>query len=380
MRIGYMVHNAGLGGGELLLACHLAHADRRNFEPFVVCPAEGALSQHLRHLGVRVAFHPVNRDIRFPRFSAPSPHTALRLAAEFRRERVDLIHSYTFETRNYASAAALLAGLPLVHTCQDTWFATGFGRLQWAAMNYVAARVVATSEAALGSLRVGERLDPRRVALIQAGVDLARFAPRDDAAAVRGQLGIEGAAPVVGIVSRFCPDKGFDVFFAAAARIAQRFPAARFLVVGDAVLQTDDYAGRIGELVHELDLSANTILTGFRSDVERLIGCMDVLVSASPHESFGLTLAEAAACGRPVVSTRNGGAEEIVVDGETGLLVPVGDAAALAASVISLLEDAQRADAMGAEARRRAEACFDIRTMVRKIEALYLQVHGASRR
>jgi glycosyltransferase involved in cell wall biosynthesis len=380
MRIGYMIHNAGLGGGELLLAAHLAHADRRNFEPFVVCPREGALSRHLQQLGVRVAFHPVNRGMRLPPFSAPSPRTALRLAAEYRRERVDLIHSYTLETRNYANAAALLAGLPLVHTCQDTWFGTSFGRLQWAAMNHVASRVVATSETALGSLRVGERLDPRRVALIKAGVDLDRFTPRSDAGAVRGQLGIDGAAPVVGIVSRFCPDKGFDVFFAAAARIARRFPAVRFLVVGGAVLQTDDYAGRILELIHELGLSENTILTGFRDDVERLIGCMDVLVSASPHESFGLTLAEAAACGRAVVSTRNGGAEEIVVDGETGLLVPVGDAAALADSVIALLADAQRAHAMGAAARRRAEACFDIRTMVRKVEDLYLQLHAASRR
>lgn len=374
-----MIHNAELGGGELLLAAHLAHADRRNFEPFVVCPREGGLSRRLSQLGVRVAFHPIDRGIRLPRFLAPSPRTALRLAAEYRRAKVDLIHSYTLETRHYANAAAVLARLPLVHTCQDTWFGNNFGRLQWAAMNRLAARVVATSRAALASLHVGERLDPSRVALIEPGIDLERFAPRDDAAAVRSTLGIDAAAPVVGILSRFCPEKGFDVFFAAAARIARRFPAVRFLVVGAAVLRTDDYTERIHALIRELALSDNTILTGFRDDVERLIGCMDVVVSASPHESFGLTLAEAAACARPVVSTRNGGAQEIVVPGETGLLVPVGDAAALADAVIALLADPDRARAMGAAARRRAEACFDIRTMVRRIEDLYRQLHAAPR-
>lgn len=374
MRIGYMTYNVGLGGGELLLAAHLAHADRRNFEPFVVCPGEGPLADHLQKLGVRVAFHPVDRGIKVLRFSVPRPDTALRLAADYRREGVDLIHSYTLETRNYANAAALLTGLPLVHTCQDTWFGGSFGRLQWAAMNHVSSRIVATSKNALRSLRVGEKLDPRRVTLIRAGIDTKRFTPRKDSAVVRRELEVGDNVPVVGIVSRFCAAKGFDVFFAAAARIAARFPAVRFLVVGGAVLRSDDYAGRIHELIRDLGLSQQTILTGFRGDVERLIACMDVLVSASPRESFGLTMAEAAACGRPVVATRSGGAEEIVVHGETGLLVPVGDPAVLADAVIALLADPARANAMGAAGRRRAEACFDIQMMVRKVEALYSQL------
>jgi glycosyltransferase involved in cell wall biosynthesis len=375
-----MIYNVGLGGGELLLAAHLTHADRRNFEPFVVCAGPGPLSDHLLKLGVPVAFHPVDRGIKVLRFSVPRPDTALRLAAEYRREGVDLIHSYTLETRNYANAAALLTGLPLVHTCQDTWFGSSFGPLQWAAMNHVPSRIVATSKTALSSLRVGEKLDPRRVTLISAGIDIKRFAPRKDSAVVRGELGIGTSVPVVGIVSRFWAGKGFDVFFAAAARIAARFPAARFLVVGGAVLRSDRYAERIHELIRDLALSQQTILTGFRDDVERLIACLDVLVSASPRESFGLTLAEAAACGRPVVATRSGGAEEIVVHGETGLLVPGGDSAALADAVMSLLADPDRANAMGAAGRRRAETCFDIQMMVRKIEALYMEVQATPKR
>jgi glycosyltransferase involved in cell wall biosynthesis len=375
-----MICNIGLGGGELLLAAHLAHADRRNFEPFVVCAGKGPLSDQLQKLGVPVAFHPVDRGMKVLRFSVPRPDTAFRLAAEYRREGVDLIHSYTLETRNYANAAALLTGLPLVHTCQDTWFGRNFGRLQWAAMNRLSSRILATSNTALNSLHVGSKLDPRRVKLIRAGIDIGRFAPRKDSAAIRAEFGIGPTDPVVGIVSRFCAEKGFDVFFAAAARVVARFPAARFLIVGGAVLQSDDYAERIHQLVRDLALGPRTIMTGFRDDVERLIACMDVLVSASTHESFGLTLAEAGACGRPVVATRSGGPAEIVVDGETGLLVPVGDSAVLADAVISLLADPERASAMGAAGRRRAEACFDIRTMVRKIETLYAELREIPRR
>jgi glycosyltransferase involved in cell wall biosynthesis len=246
-------------------------------------------------------------------------------------------------------------------------------------MNHTCSRIVATSDTALSSLYVGGRPDPHRVKLIRAGIDVQRFAPRSDSAAVRAEFGIRAADPVVGIVSRFCPRKGFDVFLAAAARIATRFPAVRFLIVGGAMLRSDDYAGRIHQLIRDLALEQCTIMTGFRDDVERLIACMDVLVSASPRESFGLTLAEAAACARPVVATRSGGAEEIVVNGETGLLVPVGDPVALADAVVALLADPTRADLMGAAARRRAERLFDIRTMVRNIEALYLAMRKPRR-
>lgn len=375
MRIGYMVHNAGLGGGELLLASHLAHADRRNFEPFVVCPGDGPLPDRLRQLGIRIAYQPVDRGITVHHFSAPSPRTAVRLAAEYRRAGVDIVHSYTLETRNYANAVALLTGLPVVHNCQDTWFGKSFGRLQWAAMNHVASRIVATSETALGSLRVGDKLDPRRVTLIRAGIDTQRFVPRDDAAEVRREFDIAPHAPVVGIVGRFCPEKGYDVFFQAAAAIAARIPDVRFLVVGGAVLRKDSYTTRIDALIRDLCLAQHATLTGFRNDVERLIGCMDVLVSASRHESFGLTLAEAAACGRPVVATRSGGAEEIVVHGETGLLIPVDDADALEESVMTLLMNPARANAMGAAGRKRAATHFDIGQMVRNIEAMYSELY-----
>ncbi len=359
----------------MLLANHLACCDRERFEPLAVCCAEGSLAARLRSLGIPVFLLPLNAQANvLGRFSLPHARTLWQLASLLRRERIDLIHSYTMETRNYAHAVALLTGLPLIHTSQDTWFGDMFGRLQWLALNRIPRRIVVTSETVRRSLRVGTALRADRAVLIRPGIDLGRFFPRSDAAQVRAELGIAAGAKVVGIVGRLSSVKDHATFFAAAARVAASAPDARFLVVGGAVLADDDYALEIHRDIARHGLGDRVIMTGFRDDVAPLIGAMDVVVSASPRESFGLVLAEAAACARPVVATRSGGAEEIVVSGETGVLVPPRDPQALADAILQLLGDPVTAAAMGAAGRRHAEAHFDLRRMVRALEAEYLSV------
>ena len=149
--------------------------------------------------------------------------------------------------------------------------------------------------------------------------------------------------------------------------------------VGDAVLAHDDYAPILHLDIARHGLRDKVILTGFRDDVERLIASMDVVVSASPRESFGLVLAEAAACARPVVAACSGGAEEIVIPGTTGLLVPPGAPQAMADAILRVLGDPVAAAAMGAAGRRRVEEHFDLHKMVRAIESEYLAVAAAAR-
>ena len=380
MRVAYLVFGTGLGGGELLLANHLMCCDRKTFDPLVICSAEGSLAAKLRSLGVPVFLVPLNKQFSlFGRMSFPHPRTLWHLVLLLRNERVDLIHSYTMETRNYAHAAALITRLPLIHTSQDTWFGEMFGRLQWFALNHIPERIIVTSDTVRVSLRVGSLLRPDPVVTIKPGIDLDRFAPRSDSPSVRAELGIPANVKVVGIIGRLSSVKGYETFFAAAALVVVSVPEIRFLVVGDAVLADDDYAREILRDIAGHGLVNRTIMTGFRDDVARLIGAMDVVVSASPRESFGLVLAEAAACARPVVAVRSGGAEEIVVPGTTGILVPPQDPQAMATAILHVLGNRAAAAAMGAAARRHAEAHFDLRQMVRAIESEYLAVAGASR-
>ncbi len=374
-RVAYLIYGVGLGGGELLLVNHLKHADREAFDPLVVCSEEGPLPDRLCSLSVPVFTLPIHKEVNIlGRLNVPTPSTVLRLARLLRRERVRLIHSYTLETIDYAHAAAVLTGCPLIHTSQDTWFGGSFRRIQWWVMNRVPSRIIVISEAVRRGLHVGTDLAPARVVKIFLGIDLARFAPRDEGAAVRAEFGLQPDTPLIGLVGRLCSVKGPDIFLAAAALVARRLPAARFLVVGGAVLRHDDYAEEVLRVIQRHGLQQHVMLTGFRDDVPRLMAGMSVVVSASPKESCPLVLMEAAACGRPVVATRSGGSEEIVVDGETGLLVPVGDPPAMAEAIVTLVSDMTRAAAMGRAARQRAEADFDITRMVRQVEAEYRTV------
>ena len=378
MRVAYLIFFTGLGGGELLLVNHLAHCDRERFQPLVFCSGEGALAARLRGMNIPVFLVPLNKEARMLGRGVPEPRTLLQLTRVLRRERVDLIHSYTLDTRNYAHAAALVTGLPLIHTSQDTWFGDLFGRLQWLAFNHIPAKIIATSETVRRSLHVGTLLRADRVVTIKPGIDLDGFAPRDDSARTRTDLGIPAGANVVGIVARLSSVKGYGTFFAAAARVAASLPDTIFVVVGGEVLADDDYAHCIYTDIERYGLRDRVIMTGFREDIPRLIAAMDVLVSASPRESFGLVLAEAAACARPVVASCSGGAEEIVLPGITGLLVPAHDPPAMADAILRILGDPAAAAAMGAAARRHAESHFDLRRMVRAIEAEYMAVAGAT--
>ena len=378
LRIAYLIFSSGLGGGELLLLNHLSHHDPKHVTPLVVCSGEGALTERLRNLNIPVHILPINREREyFCRFSLPHIRTLLKLWIWLRRNQIDLIHSYTLETRNYAHAIALLSGLPLFHTSQDTWFGNMFGRAQWWAMNKIPKRIIVTSQTVSDSLKVGVKLRSTHVVMIRPGINLSHFSPKGTQEAVRAEFGIPPNSLIVGAVGRLSSVKGWDVFLSAAQRICQIRPDVHFLLVGGAVLADDDYVDSVARLIKMHQLNDRISMTGFRDDMPHLISVMDVLVSTSPRESFGLVLAEAGACGRPAVSVCNGGAQEIIVHGRTGLLVEVGDAVAVADAVLELLADPLWCQEMGQEARRHVEAEFDICEMVNRIEHEYLDVAKA---
>ena len=378
-RVAYLICSGGLGGGEMLLLNHLAHADRDAFDPLVVCATEGPLAERLGRLGVPVFILPIHRQAQaLGRVRVPIPSIVWRLVQLLRREGVGLIHSYTMDSRNYAHAAGLLTACPVIHTSHDFW--NQFKAIQRWVMNRIPARIIVVSETVRQSLCAGNRLDPARVALIKPGVDIGRFVPRDGQDYVRTEFGLPSDTPLVGIVGRFSAVKGFDTFLEAAALVVHQLPAARFLVVGGAVLPFDHYAEEIPRVIGRLRLHGHVILTGFRDDVPRLMAGMDVLVSASPRESYPTVLMEAAACGRPVVATRSGGGEEIVIQGETGLLVPPKNPSAMAEAIVALLTQPQQAAVMGRAARSRAEERFDLIQMVRRVETEYRAIlNGHSR-
>jgi glycosyltransferase involved in cell wall biosynthesis len=216
-----------------------------------------------------------------------------------------------------------------------------------------------------------------RIEVIYGSYDPQRFHPGVDGSAVRREL-LEGAvdAPLVGIVAKLSHYKSHDVFLEAAALVLQRLPEARFAVVGP-----DPDGARAGLLEMAADLAARLAVplperlrfTGPRQDIPQVLAALDVSVSASasPWEGLSGVMRESLAVGRPVVCTDVGGNRELVRDGETGRLVPPGDAAALAAAIHELLVEPARARALGAAGQRLAVEKFSNAARARTMEELY---------
>jgi len=207
------------------------------------------------------------------------------------------------------------------------------------------------------------------------GVDVRAFTPGPPSGRLRTDLDLPAGAPLVGVVCRLDAWKGVDVFLRAAAELQPAAPEARFVVVGGSVTGQEAHARELERLTSELSLGDRVRFAGWRygpADMPDVIRELSVLALPSREpEPFGLVLLEAMACGVPVVATDRGGPREIVVAGETGLLVPAGDAPALAEAVGRLLADPGRARQMGAAGRRRVEALYDVRETVRRIESIY---------
>jgi glycosyltransferase involved in cell wall biosynthesis len=232
--------------------------------------------------------------------------------------------------------------------------------------------VVHVSESqALEALTLG-LAPPGRSRVIVNGIDPARgCATIERAPLSRRQLGLEADAPVIGTVARFDPIKDLDVLLRAFARLLQRVPRAQLLVVGDG-----PESARLHGLAENLGVRPRVVFAGLIPDAVRCLPLVDLYASASRREGLPLALLEAMACERAVVATRAPGHVDVVEDGVTGVLVPVGDSERLAAAAGALLEDPARRRALGQAGRHRVESRFTLARMVAAVADLYREAAG----
>jgi glycosyltransferase involved in cell wall biosynthesis len=174
------------------------------------------------------------------------------------------------------------------------------------------------------------------------------------------------------LVGRISPWKGQDVFLRAAAIVRRQFPQARFQVIGSALFGEREYEQGLRAMAHSDGLESAVEFLGFRDDVPDLIARLDVLVHASTTgEPFGQVIIEGMAAAKPLVATRGGAVPEIVVDGTTGLLVPMNDAPKMAEAIATLLSDPDRARAMGLAGRERVAQRFTIARTAEGVQKVY---------
>jgi glycosyltransferase involved in cell wall biosynthesis len=282
---------------------------------------------------------------------------------------LDVVHTHTPKAGLLGQLAARFAGVPIVaNTLHGFYFHDDMK--PWLRRFYIWMERFAAkcSDTILSQNRedmataVAERIaSAGQVKWLGNGIDVARFDRRRlaDAALddLRRDIGIDSTAPVIGFVGRLVEEKGILDLLEAAKAVVQAIPHAQFLIVGP--FDDDKPDALRPEVAEQYGVAAHCRFVGMRNDMPELYALMDVLVLPSYREGFPRAPMEASAMGVPTVVTDIRGCREAVDHGENGLLFPVGDAGALARSLIELLGDDERRAQMGATGRRIAENRFD---------------------
>jgi glycosyltransferase involved in cell wall biosynthesis len=237
-----------------------------------------------------------------------------------------------------------------------------------------AARIIAVSQAVAAQLSSSNIAAPERITVVHNGIDTARFAfarDRFDRRQFLRDWDLPEESLLIGTVGELTPLKGQAEFLKAAAEVVQRYPNAYFIVAGTDNSLDKTNGALLEDLISRLKLTERVRSVPWLEDISQLYCALDVFVSASHTESFGLAIAEAMACSTAVVATATGGVRELVQPGETGLLVPVGDVEDLTEAILELLSSKEKRVRMGQAAQRAIASKFTITRMLDNTERIY---------
>jgi sugar transferase (PEP-CTERM/EpsH1 system associated) len=312
------------------------------------------------------------RVVELSRRAGNDPTLIWQLFKTCRRERPDIVHTHAWGTLVEGYVAARLARVPAVMhgehgTLQLAPSQVRVQRWVWSRVDWllsVSSRLAERMSAAVG-------VERQRITVVRNGVDLTRFGltARD---AARRELGVDDDVVLVGHAGRLVEVKDQAALVQAAAALKAQGERFRVVIAGEGPLR-----GALEAQIDRLGVSDCVQLLGHRGDVERFFAALDVYVLCSRSEGMPNTILEAMATGVPVVSTQVGGADELVVEGQTGLLVPPVRPDLLAEGIGRLVGDVDLRTSMGAAGKARATQAFSLAAMVAGYRDVYLE--GAKR-
>lgn len=372
-----------VGGGQVNTLSLIKGLDKASFTPIIVSSKRNSFTVEAEIQGIRVEIVPYPEiltstyrgqvkygPLALSKYFVSGVKLILSICGFIRANHIDLIHPCDNISRIAGGIAAKIMGIPAVchitDDLEDTFTNKGLRRVILWTMAYI----MPVSNKAGNFFKINDKA-AKKIKTVYTGIDLDCFDALVSGSTLRNEFGVNKEEIVIGIVGLLIPIKGHRELFKALALLKKEsVPPFRCIVVGEgAELEI------LRKISIEIGLSHEIVFTGFRKDVANLLRGMDILVAPSTSEASSRVLLEAGALKLPVVGTRVGGIPEMIVENETGFLVPVGDIRELADAIKKLFDPELRTK-MGAAARLRIEDTFCNKKITREIETVYAMALG----
>ena len=360
----HAIDTTGPGGAETVFMALASGTDPKQYRSHVAVSARGWLYDELCKRGFDPFVVGGQKGFDFGYL--------WRLVRIVRTKNIDVIQSHLFGSNVYCSMAGFLCRVPVIctfHGGVDVSSSDKLANIKFRIINWCASKVVFVSDHLARHFEKQSCISKRKTVRIYNGVDTEAYRfHRDDS--LRKQHGIEPDQMVIGAVGNIRPAKSYDVLLRAAALL--RSASVRFKVIISGLGDTGLYKELL-ELRKQLGLDDQVLFVGFQKNIPMVLNNFDVYVLSSSSEGFPLALLEAMSCRLPVVVTRSGGPEEVVMDGQNGLLVEIGQPAQLADAMLRLVGNDELRNRLSVQARTDVLTKFSFQAMIREYEKIYAQ-------
>jgi glycosyltransferase involved in cell wall biosynthesis len=299
-----------------------------------------------------------------------------RLRKYLKQGEFDVLHAFKAGPSVYAALAGRLAGVPVVLGGYRVEYAErGWTPIFHRLASYFLDGWIVNSAAIGRSLTKAIGVRQNKIFVVYNGLDVEAVRCGLGSSEAKVKLGLNADAPTISIIARLRPQKNHALFLEMAAEVVRRKPETKFLIVGDGELRSD-----LERQAKELSLDGKAIFLGNRTDIPVVLAATDVSMLTSHYEGMANAILESMAAGCVVVSTRYAGVEELISDGQNGVLVSLGDASGLANAAIRLLEDPELRERLARKGQQLVESEYSLQAMARNMAAVYEKcLRGKSR-
>jgi len=384
IKILFLSHLSSWGGAQNCLYLLLKGINTERFKPLVVLPGEGSLEQKLRELGFQTRLMRLEWCMSFYegdpnnylKFIGKLGERVNDLATLIESEKIDLVFTNT-STILDGALAAQICGIPHIwHILELLSSDPGLFpfldlRAFYTLLNTITDKMVVVSKSVEEEIR--QFIQTEKIEVIHTGIEVqnGEYIHQDKVKI----FGFENNTPTVSFLGELSERKGILSLVDTASLIREKFPQIKFVIAG----RDGGVSDLLCKRLREKQLNSAFRFLGFRTDPLSIIASSDIFVLPSLADPLPVVVLEAMRVGKPVVATRSGGAAEMVVDGKTGLLVPVNDPASMAHAIISLLENSKKMKVMGKRGKNRVKKVFSYEQYIRNFERMFYNVASMER-